>query len=133
VRKLFLAFGGEEVELHADATLTRPATEGDPSVVASDADIFNVEPSPVAPTHTGEDQAVEEGGKTVPSPHSSAECKPSAPMLVGMYEFGKLAGYSEACSDIFAVFPDGESRAIIIGLLSEKAPTILTGLMKGRQ
>jgi hypothetical protein len=154
VRKLFLAFGGEEVELHADATLTRPATESDPSVVASDADsTLNVEPSPDAPTHTGEDQAVEEGGKTVSSPHSrtrtmdlqfqfgttdskiqldgahsSGRCKCEAFGMIRMQQMGEIVGWRNAMDAIKAAVTDPWMLRVINSVDQREFPALFEKL-----
>jgi hypothetical protein len=131
VRKLFLAFGGEEVELHADATLTRPATESDPSVVASDADsTLNVEPSPDAPTHTGEDQAVGGDRKTVDSLHSSGRCKCAAFSMRRMQELGEIIGFQEAIAKVREVVTDPISRQQIDSVVAREFPALFEKLSR---
>jgi hypothetical protein len=135
---------------------TRPATESDPSVVASDADTFNVEPSPDAPTHTGEDQAVEEGGKTVSSPHSrtrtmdlqfqfgttdskiqldgahsSGRCKCAAFGMIRMQQLGEIIGWRNAMDTIRAAVTNPEALRQINLADAREFPALFGKLSSG--
>jgi hypothetical protein len=104
--------------------VTRPATEGDPSAVASDADIFNVEPSPVAPTHTGASQAVGGDRKTVDPLHSSGRCKCAAFGLQKMREVGEIIGWQSAIAAIRDAVSDPASRAQIDFVVAREFPAL---------
>jgi hypothetical protein len=107
---------------------TRPATESDPSVVASDADTFNVEPSPDAPTHTGEDQAVGGDRKTVDSLHSSGRCKCAAFSMRRMQELGEIIGFQEAIAKVREVVTDPTSRQQIDSVVAREFPALFEKL-----
>jgi hypothetical protein len=108
--------------------VTRPATEGDPSAVASDADIFNVEPSPDAPTHTGEDQAVGGDRKTVDSLHSSGRCKCEAFGMIRMQQMGEIVGWRNAMDAIKAAVTDPWMLRVINSVDQREFPALFEKL-----
>jgi hypothetical protein len=110
--------------------VTRPATEGDPSAVASDADIFNVEPSPVAPTHTGASQAVGGDRKTVDPLHSSGRCKCAAFSMRRMQELGEIIGFQEAIAKVREVVTDSTSRQQIDSVVAREFPALFEKLSR---
>jgi hypothetical protein len=113
---------------HTFSPITRPATEGDPSAVASDADIFNVEPSPVAPTHTGASQAVGGDRKTVDPLHSSGRCKCAAFSMRRMQELGEIIGFQEAIAKVREVVTDPTSRQQIDSVVAREFPALFEKL-----
>jgi hypothetical protein len=139
---------------HHSRSITRPATEGDTSVVAPVADsTLNVEPSPDAPTHTGEDQAVEEGGKTVSSPHSrtrtmdlqfqfgttdskiqldgahsSGRCKCEAFGMIRMQQMGEIVGWRNAMDAIKAAVTDPWMLRVINSVDQREFPALFEKL-----
>jgi hypothetical protein len=113
---------------HTFSPITRPATEGDPSAVASDADIFNVEPSPDAPTHTGEDQAVGGDRKTVDSLHSSGRCKCEAFGMIRMQQMGEIVGWRNAMDAIKAAVTDPWMLRVINSVDQREFPALFEKL-----
>lgn len=108
---------------------TRPASDADLSSVASVAEQSSeVEPAPVAPTHTGESQAVGEGSKPVSSLHSSGECNCVAFSLTKMRELGEIVGWQQAIKQVREVLTDPTARQQIDALVAREFPALFAKL-----